>query len=111
MKKKYLVILIIIIIVGIAFASSLFIFQGDEKDVCSQCKMLNCHDHATGDNYCCDMCSMEENSKCNCPMPMKENNNSENNASENSNSKNNNSNISMNNSLAENSSDMKMHNN
>lgn len=102
MKKKYLVIvIIIIIIVGIAFVSSLFIFQGDEKDVCSQCKMLNCHDHAIGDNYCCDMCSMEENSKCNCPMPMKENNNSENNAS----------NISMNNSLAENSSDVKMHNN
>ncbi|MBZ9570205.1 hypothetical protein KQY27_01405 [Methanobrevibacter sp. TMH8] len=76
-KKNYVIIAVILILVFISvFAISLFIFQGDEEDICHQCKMLNCHDHASGDNYCCNMCSMEKGSKCNCPMPMKEDNNS-----------------------------------
>jgi hypothetical protein len=80
MKRKYIFGIIIAIIIALIAVSGIFLFsQGTEEDVCPQCHMLNCHDHATS-GYCCDMCSMEDNSKCNCPMPT-ENTNSSNSSS------------------------------
>jgi hypothetical protein len=70
MKKSYIIIAALLIFVVI-FSSLIyiFIFHPEEKGVCTQCKMLNCHDHATS-NYCCDMCDMGNGSKCDCSMPM-----------------------------------------
>ncbi|KZX14802.1 hypothetical protein MBCUT_19300 [Methanobrevibacter cuticularis] len=73
-KRNYTIIALLLILLGAAtFAASFFVFQGDEKGVCEQCKMLNCHEHATGDNYCCEMCEMGEGSKCDCDMPTSNN--------------------------------------
>ncbi|MDR1721569.1 MAG: hypothetical protein LBR24_00795 [Methanobrevibacter sp.] len=89
MRKRNIAIIgaIIIVVVAVVYAASFFVFQGDEEGVCPQCKMLDCHGHATGDNYCCDMCEMGEDSKCDCPMPNeKDVSSSGNNSSDESNS-------------------------
>jgi hypothetical protein len=73
-KRNYAILALVIIIIGVAsLSASIFIFQGDEQDICGQCKMLNCHKHATSDNYCCNMCDMGESSKCDCEMPTSSN--------------------------------------
>ncbi|KZX10776.1 hypothetical protein [Methanobrevibacter filiformis] len=69
-KRDYGIIIGIIIVIVVAIIlSSTFIFQEKEEGICKECQMLNCHEHATGDKYCCDMCNMEEGSKCDCDMP------------------------------------------
>ncbi|MDR3223617.1 MAG: hypothetical protein LBT66_07815 [Methanobrevibacter sp.] len=70
MKRKYvLILLILVIVVAISISTCFLMFSQNDDKICSKCQMLNCHDHAH-DNYCCDMCYMENSNKtCDCDMP------------------------------------------
>ncbi|MDR2873760.1 MAG: hypothetical protein LBV42_03325 [Methanobrevibacter sp.] len=78
MKKKYVIGGVFIVIVIIAIVATCILASQHEKGVCNQCKMLisKCHDHAGGDNECCAMCEIGNDSKCNCNMSMTKENSS-----------------------------------